>query len=157
MRLGLLANQASVDVRLRPARDVVARVFPGQLKALFSPQHGHGGEDQDNMVETPHSFDRRLELPVFSLYADTREPPAAALEMIDARIIDLQDVGTRVYTFTSTMLNCLRAAARKGIKVVILDRPNPLGGEILEGNLLTPEMYSFVGPYRFPMRHGLTM
>ncbi len=157
MRLGLLVNQASVTGDLAPAPDVIARRFPGRLKALFSPQHGHGGQDQDNMVETAHSVDRRLGIPIFSLYADTREPPPEALEMIDALIIDLQDVGTRVYTFASTVLNCLRAAAEKGVRVLVLDRPNPLGGEILEGNLLSPEMYSFVGPCRFPMRHGLTM
>ncbi len=156
-RLGLLANQASLDSRLNSARDVLARLFPGQLKALFGPQHGYGGEDQDNMVETVHATDKASNIPVFSLYSETREPLPHMLEAIDVLIVDLQDVGTRVYTFVSTMLNCLRAAARDGKKVLILDRPNPLGGEIVEGNLLTPELYSFVGPYKIPMRHGLTM
>ncbi len=155
--LGILANQASLDSRLNTARDVFARFFPGQLKALFGPQHGFGGEDQDNMVETSHSHDKALNIPVFSLYSETREPRPNMLDMIDILIIDLQDVGTRVYTFASTMLNCLRAAASDGKKVLVLDRPNPLGGEVVEGNLPRPEFYSFVGPYGLPMRHGLTM
>ncbi|MBW1797893.1 MAG: DUF1343 domain-containing protein [Deltaproteobacteria bacterium] len=156
-RLGLLANQASLDSRLNTAGEVIARLLPGQLKALFGPQHGYGGEDQDNMVETAHSYDKTLNIPILSLYADTREPRPDMFEMIDMLIIDLQDVGTRVYTFASTMLNCLRAAAEQGKKVLVLDRPNPLGGEIVEGNLLRPELYSFVGPYSLPMRHGLTI
>jgi uncharacterized protein YbbC (DUF1343 family) len=157
LRLGLLSNQASLDLRLRPAETVLSELLPGQLKALFGPQHGHSGEDQDNMVETDHSFDPHKKVPVFSLYSGVREPLPHMLDLIDALIIDLQDVGTRVYTFASTMLACLRAASRAGKKVVILDRPNPLGGEIVEGNLLKPDLYSFVGPYALPMRHGLTM
>lgn len=156
-RVGLLSNQASLDRRLRPAKYVVAERLPGQLKALFGPQHGHGGAEQDNMVETGHAYDRDLEIPVFSLYSNTREPIEEMLSLIDTLLIDLQDVGTRVYTFTSTMLNCLRAASAFGKRVVILDRPNPLGGEIMEGGVLKEELYSFVGPYAMPMRHGLTM
>ncbi|MCP4682297.1 MAG: DUF1343 domain-containing protein [Desulfobacterales bacterium] len=156
-RLGLLANQASLDSSLNTAKDVIGHVFPGQLKALFGPQHGYGGEDQDNMVETRHAVDKELNIPVYSLYSETREPRPNMLEMIDLLLIDLRDVGTRVYTFASTMLSCLKAAAGAGKKVLVLDRPNPLGGEIVEGNLLQPEMYSFVGPYKIPMRHGMTM
>ncbi len=156
-RLGLLSNQASLDSRLTPASTVISDLLPGRLKALFGPQHGYGGEDQDNMVETGHDRDAALQVPVFSLYADTRKPVSRMMDMIDMLIIDLQDVGTRVYTFASTMLNCLKAAAEKDRKVLVLDRPNPLGGEIVEGNLLRSEFYSFVGPYAFPMRHGLTM
>jgi uncharacterized protein YbbC (DUF1343 family) len=109
------------------------------------------------MIETGHSSDARLDIPVYSLYSESREPLPGMLDSIDILIIDLQDVGTRVYTFVSTMLNCLKAAAKAGKKILILDRPNPLGGEIAEGNLLLPELYSFVGPYQLPMRHGLTM
>ena len=156
-RLGLLSNQASVDGRLKSAKEVISRVLPNHLKVLFGPQHGHGGEDQDNMIETLDSFDRGLNIPIFSLYAEVREPSDEMLDLIDILIIDLQDVGTRVYTFASTMLNCLKAAARSSKKILILDRPNPLGGARTEGNLLDPELYSFVGPYRLPMRHGLTM
>lgn len=157
LRLGLLSNQASLDRQLRPAAAVLSDLLPGQLKALFGPQHGHSGEDQDNMVETDHSFDPCRKVPVFSLYSGVREPLPPMLDLIDALIIDLQDVGTRVYTFATTMLACLRAASRAGKKIVILDRPNPLGGDIVEGNLLKPELYSFVGCYALPMRHGLSM
>jgi len=156
-RLGLLSNQASLDSQLKSAKEVIAQLLPGQLKTLFGPQHGHGTEDQDNMVETDHSHDRELKIPIFSLYSENREPLPEMLDLIDILIIDLQDVGTRVYTFASTMLNCLKTAARSGRKILILDRPNPLGGEIVEGNLLRPELYSFIGPFSVPMRHGLTM
>jgi uncharacterized protein YbbC (DUF1343 family) len=157
LRLGLLSNQASLDSNLTHAKEIISCILPGQLKALFGPQHGYGGEDQDNMIETNHSIDMELNIPVFSLYSKYREPLTEMFELIDVLIIDLQDIGTRVYTFASTMLNCLRAAKKAWKKVVILDRPNPLGGEIMEGNLLSPELYSFVGPFSLPMRHGFTM
>lgn len=156
-RLGLLSNQASLDRHLTPSKEALSRAFPGQVKALFGPQHGHGGEDQDNMVETGHSRDPELNVPVFSLYSETREPNQGMFDLVDTLIVDLQDVGTRVYTFATTVLNCLKAASLLGKEVLILDRPNPIGGEILEGAVLKPELYSFVGPFRFPMRHGLTM
>ena len=156
-RLGLLSNQASLDSRCLTAKTVISQVLPGRLKALFGPQHGHGGEDQDNMIETGHSRDRELDLPVFSLYSEVREPSPEMLDLIDALVVDLQDVGTRVYTFASTLLGCMKAAGRSGKKVIVLDRPNPLGGQRVEGNLLQEELYSFVGPYRLPMRHGLTL
>jgi uncharacterized protein YbbC (DUF1343 family) len=156
-RLGLLSNQASLDRHLTPAKDIIARVLPGHLKALYGPQHGFGSTEQDNMKETSHSHDSVLDVPVFSLYSEVREPTKDMLDPIDLLLIDLQDVGCRVYTFASTMLGCLKGAAKWDKKVVILDRPNPLGGDIVEGNLLHPDLYSFVGPYRLPMRHGLTM
>jgi len=109
------------------------------------------------MIETDHSHDPVLNIPIFSLYSQMREPVPEMLALIDLLLIDLQDVGTRVYTFASTVLECLKAASKSGKRVLVLDRPNPLGGERVEGNLLAPELYSFVGPYRFPMRHGLTM
>jgi uncharacterized protein YbbC (DUF1343 family) len=156
-RLGLLSNQASLTRMLETAREVLTKRLPGQLRALFGPQHGYGGEDQDNMVETPHNHDPVLDIPVFSLYAESRTPGPEMFDPIDTLIVDLQDVGTRVYTFSSTMLLCMKAAARFGKKLVVLDRPNPLGGKILEGNRLSPELFSFVGPASLPMRHGLTM
>jgi uncharacterized protein YbbC (DUF1343 family) len=156
-RLGLLSNQASLDSQLKPAKEVISGLLPGQLKALFGPQHGYWGIDQENMIETDHSHDRDLDIPLFSLYSETREPLPEMLDLIDILIIDLQDVGTRVYTFPSTLLNCLKAASFMGKKVIVLDRPNPLGGETVEGNLLKPELHSFVGPFALPMRHGLTM
>jgi len=157
LRIGLLANQASLDSRLIPAKEIIISHLPGHLKALFGPQHGFGGEDQDNMIETGHSHDTDINVPIFSLYSSTRQPQHNMLDMIDLLVIDLQDVGTRVYTFASTMLNCIKSAAKEGKKVIILDRPNPLGGEVVEGNILKPGFFSFVGPYHFPMRHGLTM
>ena len=156
-RLGLLSNQASLDSRCRTAKAVISEVLPGRLKALFGPQHGFGGEDQDNMIETGHSRDHELNLPVFSLYSEVREPSPDMLDLMDILVVDLQDVGTRVYTFGSTLLGCMKAAALSGKTVIVLDRPNPLGGYSVEGNLLAPEFYSFVGPYRIPMRHGLTL
>lgn len=156
-RLGLLSNHASLDSRLKSGKEIISSLLPGQLKALFGPQHGYWGIDQENMIETDHSYDKALDIPLFSLYSETRAPLPDMLDLIDILIIDLQDVGTRVYTFASTMLNCLKAASKSGKKVLVLDRPNPLGGQMVEGNLLKPELYSFVGPFTLPMRHGLTM
>jgi uncharacterized protein YbbC (DUF1343 family) len=156
-RLGLLANPASVDRRFRPSLTLIEHCFPGQLKALFSPQHGFFAEKQDNMVPSEDMAHPTLKIPVFSLYGKTRMPTKDMLEQIDALIIDLQDVGTRVYTFIYTMALCLQAACSHGKQIVVLDRPNPLGGDRLEGNCLTPEYTSFVGMYPIPMRHGLTI
>ncbi len=155
--LGLLSNQASVDHNLKNAKDAISALLPGHLKVLFGPQHGSRGEDQDNMVETEDYFDPELHIPVFSLYGNKTSRLSNILNTIDLLIIDLQDVGTRVYTFISTMLSCLREVARAGKRVLILDRPNPLGGIIVEGNLLRPEFYSLVGPFALPMRHGMTI
>lgn len=154
---GVLMNQASVDTRGRYACDALAERFPGQLRAVFSPQHGLWGEQQANMVESPHGEYPPLGVPVYSLYSETRRPTAEMFEGLDCLIIDLQDVGTRIYTFIWTMLECLHACAERGIAVVILDRPNPLGGEIIEGPLLDAEYRSFVGNACIPMRHGLTI
>ncbi|MGB5231105.1 MAG: DUF1343 domain-containing protein [Desulfoprunum sp.] len=155
-RLGLLSNQASTDRRLRHARLLLQWRFGRGLTCLFSPQHGFFAEKQDNMVESGHSVDAETGLPLFSLYGDSRRPTAEMFERIDVLLIDLVDVGTRVYTFLYTMAYCLEEAARRGIRVVVLDRPNPTGGEAVEGNILRPECASFVGLYPLPMRHGLT-
>ncbi len=157
LKLGLLCNQASLDSGLAHAKDIISYMLPGQLRVIFGPQHGYGGEDQDNMTETEDSVDGQLKVPIYSLYGRHREPLAEMLDLLDILVIDLQDVGTRVYTFASTVLNCLKASKKAGKRVIILDRPNPLGGETVEGNLLRPELYSFVGPYSLPMRHGLTI
>jgi uncharacterized protein YbbC (DUF1343 family) len=155
--LALLANQASVDRNLRNTKEVVSSLLPGQIKFLLGPQHGFWGEDQDNMIETEDSLDSELQIPVISLYGSKIERLSHVLENIDTLIIDLQDVGTRVYTFISTMLQCLKEAAKAGIKVYIMDRPNPLGGAIVEGNLLRTKFTSLVGPFTLPMRHGMTI
>ena len=128
-----------------------------QLKAIFGPQHGFRSDLQDNMIETPHARDARRRVPIFSLYSETREPTAEMLADIDVLVIDLQDVGTRVYTYIYTMANCMRAAARHGVRVVVCDRPNPVGGEAIEGATLQPEYASFVGQFPIPLRHGMTI
>ena len=155
--MGLLCNPASVDRTLRHARLLIENRFPGRLRALYSPQHGFFAEKQDNMIESDHMTDPALNIPVFSLYGETRVPTAEMLAPIDTLLIDLQDVGTRVYTFIYTMSYCMEAAGRLGKRVVVLDRPNPVGGAVIEGNLLAPGHASFVGRYPIPMRHGLTI
>lgn len=155
--LGLLANQASAGPGLEHAINLIDRAMPGRLKKIFGPQHGFAGEKQDNMVESDHGIEARSGRPIFSLYGQTRRPTPEMLAGLDALLIDLIDVGTRVYTFAQTVAYCLEAAAEAGLKVIVLDRPNPIGGIGVEGNLLRPGCASFVGLYPLPMRHGLTM
>ena len=156
-RFGLLMNQASVDHRFRSSCDVLAEKFPGQLAALFSPQHGLWSEQQANMIESPHGWYEPLGVPVFSLYGETRRPSREMLAGLDCLVIDLQDVGTRVYTFAWTMLECLKACSEANLPAVVLDRPNPIGGNFIEGPLLQAEFRSFVGGAGIPLRHGLTL
>jgi len=155
-RLGLLCNQASVNRGFEPAWELMQRLYGPRLKALFGPQHGFAGTAQDNMIETSHARHLSTGLPVYSLYSETREPTAAMLEGIDTLLIDLQTTGCRIYTWKSTIAGCLRAAKRHGKRIVILDRPNPVGGVLLEGRVLAEDAYSFVGQFPTPMRHGLT-
>lgn len=156
-RIGLLCNPASVNSQFQHARHLLNAKFPGRLTALFSPQHGLFAEKQDNMIESDDFIDSDLNIPVFSLYGATRIPTAQMFDHMDVLIIDLIDVGTRVYTFTSTLSYCLEVAAATDKDVVVLDRPNPVNGTQVEGNCLCPELASFVGRYPIPMRHGLTM
>jgi len=156
-RLGLLSNPASVDRNFRHARRLIEQAFPGQLRAMFAPQHGFFAEKQDNMIESGDMLDPVSGIPIFSLYGQTRRPTENMFNLIDILLVDLLDVGTRVYTFSTTVSYAMEAAKTRGIKVVILDRPNPLNGVTLEGNRLSPECASFVGRYGIPMRHGLTM
>jgi len=155
-RLGLLVNQASVTQSFEHVRDLLRRTG-GRLTCLLSPQHGFHSEKQANMIESDDSWDEDSSLPVVSLYGKVRQPSRETLDGIDVLVIDLQDVGTRVYTYGVTMGLCLEAAARSGTKVVVLDRPNPIGGISIEGNILDGGYRSFVGRYPIPMRHGLTM
>ncbi|MBF0257836.1 MAG: DUF1343 domain-containing protein, partial [Desulfamplus sp.] len=156
-RLGLLSNPASIDSNFRHASRVINQIYPGQLKALFSPQHGFHAEKQDNMIESDHALDSLLNIPIFSLYSATRVPTEEMFELIDTLVVDIQDVGTRVYTFIYTISYCLEAAAKYGKEVVILDRPNPVGGLAVEGNILKQNYSSFVGRFPIPMRHALTV
>ncbi len=156
-RLGLLCNPASVDDRFCHARLRIDRAFPGQLKALFSPQHGFYAEKQDNMVASGNDMDPCLHIPIYSLYGDTRIPHPEMLADIDVLVVDIQDVGARVYTFIYTLSYCMEAAQAHGKKVLVLDRPNPVNGTSVEGNCLTANCRSFVGRFPIPMRHGLTI
>ena len=156
-RIGLLCNAASVDRNLRHCRALIDRKFPDQLTALFSPQHGFFAEQQDNMIESGDAIDPLLGIPVFSLYSTTRQPTPEMFDQIDVLIVDLQDAGTRVYTFIYTLSYCMETAAKLGKKILVLDRPNPVGGAAVEGNCLSPDCSSFVGRYPIPMRHGLTI
>lgn len=155
-RVGLLCNQASVTRDFVSAVDVLATLLGPRLTALFGPQHGFFGTVQDNMIETGHDVHPGTGLELFSLYSDTREPTDAMMAKLDTLVVDLQIVGCRIYTWKSTIAGCLRAAKRNKRRVVILDRPNPLGGEVLEGRVLDDDAHSFVGQFPTPMRHGLT-
>ncbi len=112
-RFGVLSNQASVNKDFEYASTILARRFPGRLAALFSPQHGLWGEQQENMIETGHGRDAELGVPVYSLYSETRKPTPAMLQGLECLVIDLQDVGTRIYTFVWTMMACLEACAAR--------------------------------------------
>ena len=155
-RIGLVCNQASVDHKLRHSADVLKSVEGVRLTTLFGPQHGIRGDAQDNMVETPHTHDVETGLPVHSLYSETREPNEEMLRDVDVLVCDLQDVGCRIYTFVYTIANCMRVARRLGKRVIVCDRPNPIGGVAVEGNLLEAGFESFVGQFPLPTRHGMT-
>jgi uncharacterized protein YbbC (DUF1343 family) len=157
LRVGVLANPASIDQGFTHVVDRLGQSTDYTLAAIFGPQHGYQSNLQDNMIETPHSKDRRRSVPIFSLYSETREPTREMLDLIDVLVIDLQDVGSRIYTFIYTMANCLRAAARAGLPVIVCDRPNPIGGTQVEGPTLETGFESFVGQFRMPMRHGMTV
>jgi uncharacterized protein YbbC (DUF1343 family) len=165
-RIGLVCNPASVDHRLHHIVDVAFAAPDVQVAALFGPQHGFRSDVQDNMIETPHAeFDAaggrgsgtRRKVPLYSLYSDTREPTAEMLRDVDTLVVDLQDIGTRIYTYMYTMANCMRAAKRHGLTVIVCDRPNPIGGLAIEGITLEPGCESFVGQYPIPTRHGMTI
>lgn len=156
-RLGLLANQASIGPGYMHAVDMIDRALPGRLKVLFGPQHGFAGEKQDNMIESNHGVDGESGRPVYSLYGETRKPYPEMFKDLDVLLIDLVDVGTRVYTFAQTVAYCLETALETGLKIVILDRPNPIGGCEVEGNILRDDCKSFVGLFPIPMRHGMTL
>lgn len=154
--LGLVAHPASVTRDLVPAADaLLAAGF--RLGALFGPQHGARGEKQDNMIESGHHTDPHTGLPVYSLYSETRKPTPRMLDGLDAVLFDLQDVGTRVYTFIWTMALAMQACGERDVRFVVLDRPNPIGGSITEGPVLRPGFESFVGLHPLPLRHGLTI
>ena len=156
-RVGIVCNPASIDGEFRHVADRLASDRRVRLAAIFGPQHGFSSDVQENMIETGHGRDEIRRVPVYSLYSETREPTAEMLRDLDLLVVDLQDVGTRIYTYIYTMANCLRAARRHGLKVIVCDRPNPIGGIAVEGPMLEPGFESFVGLYPIPMRHGMTI
>lgn len=155
--IGYLCHSASVTKELEHGLLAIQRVFGKQLTKIFGPQHGFVTDVQDNMVETTHYTHPFFKLPVYSLYSETRIPTNEMLEGLDHIFVDLQDVGTRIYTYIYTMTLLMEACAKKGIEVVILDRPNPVNAETLEGNILDMNYASFVGRHPIPVRHAMTM
>jgi uncharacterized protein YbbC (DUF1343 family) len=156
-KVGLICNQASVDHNFRHAADLLHEHPDVDLRALFGPQHGIRGDVQDNMIETEHAVDPQTGLPIHSLYSETREPTQKMLEDLDILVFDMQDVGCRIYTFAYTMANSMIAARKFGKKVIVCDRPNPISGNLVAGNVLEPAHSSFVGQYPIPTRHGMTL
>jgi uncharacterized protein YbbC (DUF1343 family) len=155
--IGYLCHSASVTKDLEHGLLALKRVFGAKLTKIFGPQHGFVTDVQDNMVESNHYVHPFFKLPVYSLYSETRIPTDEMLEGLDHIFVDLQDVGTRIYTYIYTMTLLVEACQKKGIEVVILDRPNPINGVSVEGNILDPKFASFVGRHPIPVRHGLTM
>jgi len=154
--IGLVSNPASLDAEFRHASERAERSGV-TVGAIFGPQHGYRSDLQENMIESPHGRDERRRVPVYSLYSETRVPTAEMLRGLDALVVDLQDVGTRIYTYIYTMANCLQAARTHGLPIVVCDRPNPIGGVDVEGPMLEDGFQSFVGQYPIPMRHGMTI
>ncbi|HEY0766519.1 MAG TPA: DUF1343 domain-containing protein [Steroidobacteraceae bacterium] len=155
-RVALLAHPASVTRELQHSLDALAGLSEVRLSAALGPQHGLRGDKQDNMVESPDYVDPLHRIPVFSLYGTVRRPTAAMMDSFDVLLIDLQDLGCRIYTFITTLRYVLEEAASKHKAVWVLDRPNPVGRPV-EGLTLRPGWESFVGAGALPMRHGLTM
>lgn len=155
-RVGLICNPSSVDHRYLHAADLFSSHAGIELTALFGPQHGIRGETQDNMIEWEGFRDQRTGVMAWSLYGESRQPTPEMLAEVDVLVFDVQDVGTRVYTFIYTMALAMMAAKREGKRMFVLDRPNPINGVGIEGDLLLPGTESFVGMYPIPMRHGMT-
>ena len=155
-RVGLLAHPASVTEDLTHSLDALAACGDLRVSAAFGPQHGLRGDKQDNMVESPDFDDPVHGVPVFSLYGEVRRPTGQMMSTFDVLLVDLQDLGCRIYTFITTLLYVLEAAAQSGKSVWVLDRPNPAGRPV-EGLTLRPGWESFVGAGPLPMRHGLTL
>jgi uncharacterized protein YbbC (DUF1343 family) len=156
-RVGVVSNPASIDAQFQHIVDTFATSKDVKLAAIFGPQHGFRSDVQDNMIETSHNRDARRGVPVYSLYSETREPTAEMLKGLDALVVDLQDVGSRIYTFVYTMANCLRAGKKHGVPVIVCDRPNPIGGTGIDGPMLLKGFESFVGQFPIPLRHGMTI
>lgn len=156
-KIGYLCHAASVTKDIEHGLIALKRVFGDRLVKVFGPQHGFVTDVQDNMVESKHTIHPYFGLKVYSLYSETRIPTPEMLEGLDHVFVDLQDVGTRIYTYIYTMTYMMEACQKLGIQVVILDRPNPINAETMEGNVLDMKFDSFVGRHPLPVRHALTM
>jgi uncharacterized protein YbbC (DUF1343 family) len=156
-RVGIVSNPASIDAEFQHVVRRMASEPNIRIAAIFSPQHGYHADAQENMIESAHTRDPMRGVPVYSLYSETREPTREMLKGIDVLVIDLQDVGTRIYTFIYTMANCLRACKKYGVPAIVCDRPNPIGGTKIGGPMLMKGFESFVGQFPIPMRHGMTI
>ncbi|MCS7164232.1 MAG: DUF1343 domain-containing protein [Thermodesulfovibrio sp.] len=157
VRAGLLIHPASVNKKIIHTKDILLKSKKIKITAFFGPQHGIFGNTQDNMIEWEGFIDKETGIPVYSLYGKTRKPTYEMLKNIDLFIVDLQDVGARYYTFIWTMALCMEVCEELGIPFLVLDRVNPIGGEIIEGPLLNPNFSSFVGLHPLPIRHGMTI
>ncbi len=155
--IGYLSHSASVTSEFKNGVVELKKVFGDRLVKLFGPQHGFVTDVQDNMIETKHFIHPYFKIPVYSLYSETRIPTDEMLEGLNTLIVDLQDVGTRVYTYISTLTLILEKCQKRDIEIIVLDRPNPVGGEIIEGNVLEKSFESFVGKLEIPQRHAMTM
>ena len=154
--VGVITNQTGVTSRLTSIVDAIRRNPQIRLRAVYAPEHGFRG-DRTAGSYIPSYTDRATGLPVYSLYGPTRHPSAAMLEDVDVLLFDIQDVGSRAYTYISTMAYAMESAKQYGKEIWILDRPNPLGGDVVEGPVLDPAFSSFIGLYPIPMRHGMTI
>lgn len=155
--VALLCHNASIDSNYGHAAFKFKEIFGARFIKIFGPQHGFSTDAQDNMIETDHFVHPYFNVPVFSLYSETRIPTDEMLEGIDHFFIDLQDVGCRMYTYIYTLTLLLEKCANKDIQIVVLDRPNPLNGVDMEGNILDLEFESFIGRHPIPVRHGMTI
>ena len=155
-RAGLVTNPTGINALGKPTVDVLMEAREIELVALFGPEHGIRG-DHDAGAQVASTIDEKTGVVVYSLYGETKKPTPEMLENIDVLFFDIQDIGVRPYTFIYTMAHCMEAAAEAGIPFVVLDRPNPLGGNLIDGNLLEEEFASFIGRYPIPYVHGMTI
>ena len=154
--IGLITNQTGIDSQFQSNLALFAEHPKVTLAAIFSPEHGISGSAQA-AIHVPSAVDRERQIPIYSLYGATRQPTQEMLDGIDALVYDIQDVGSRFYTYISTLLRSMRAAAANRVDFIVLDRPNPIRGDRIEGNLLQPAFQSFVGEAAIPIRHGMTV
>lgn len=155
--IGLLCHSASIDENYQHSLEIFIEIFGDRVKKVYGPQHGFVTDVQDNMIETDHFTHSYFNLPIYSLYSETRVPTDEMLKGIDHLFIDLQDVGTRIYTYIYTMTHLLEKCAGRDIEIIILDRPNPINATNTEGNILDTKFSSFVGRHPMPVRHGMTI